>query len=339
MACNEQRYPAWGNGTESKVTAQRPPSQIESPNQIPPKSAPVSPYEIEERINEHDESETGLVDFKPVWEVMKIERDEQGIFDGFVPSYSRWHGEVFTAGGSGKQDNLAVLKISADGGADRRYLIFRTNGFDPSGKLMWKFSGYIDVLDNKYEGSPHQKYQRIMSNEKHTWLVLRALANSGTGVFQINEVWHEIEGNNPKRVLEYPIEGHYAQGDVCDRSFSSRLVSQQQVNGVYVVEIQFLVTYGLDHPVFSKRQTASYIWAPDLREFIFDQSKSETSEQELELIYSTGFVKDEVFISVNYGDLERIASHGNQGQKKWLEWILTKVDDVPQRRTLRDKLR
>jgi hypothetical protein len=59
----------------------------------------------------------------------------------------------------------------------------------------------------------------------------------------------------------------------------------------------------------------------------------------MELVYNTGFLKDEMFMSFNYSDLKRIASHGNKGQRDWLEWVLTKTDDVPQKRTLLDRLR
>ena len=205
--------------------------------------------------------------------------------------------------------------------------------------ISWQFSGCIDVLDNRYEGSPHQAYHRIVSSGKHTWLVLRALAVSGTGVYQINEAWHEIDHYPPKKVLEYPIKGHSAQGDLCDRVFGSRIVNQQRVNSVYVIEIQLSVTYGLGRPVFSKTQTASYVWVPDLAEFVFDQSNSKISKQEMELVYNTGFLKDELFMSYNYSDLKRIASHGNKVQKDWLEWVLTKTEDVPQKRPLLDRLR
>jgi hypothetical protein len=168
--------------------------------------------------------------------------------------------------------------------------------------------------------------------------VLRALAASGTGVYQVNETWHEIANSPPRKILEYPIKGHYAQGDVCDRRFSSRVVNQHRLNGLYIIEIQLSVTYGLEHPVFSKRQTVSYVWMPALGEFVFDETRSQISKDEMELVYRTGFIKDEMFVSWNYPELERIASRGNKSQREWLEWALDRVDDVPQKRRLLDTL-
>ncbi len=175
------------NAAESKPTERS--QNSNSPRTVPSKAVPISPYDIQKYINQHDDNETELVDFRPIWKMMQVKPDEEGVFDGFVPSYSRWHAELFSAGTRVKKDRPLVLKISANGGADRRYLIFSLNRSYRSTNVRWQFSGCIDVLDNKYEGSPHQAYHRVVSSGKHTWLILRALAGSGTGIYQINEAW------------------------------------------------------------------------------------------------------------------------------------------------------
>src|SRR5262249_53485061 len=161
-----------------------------------------------------------------IWKILRVKQDEDRIFDGFVPSYSRWHAELFSDGALGKNAGKLILKISANGGADRRYLVFSRDLSYRQGKVRWRFWGSIDVLDNKYEGSPHQSYHRMVNSGKHTWLVLRALGASGTGVYQIDEAWYEIAQVPPKKVLEYPIRGYFANSDVCDRVVRLRILNQ-----------------------------------------------------------------------------------------------------------------
>jgi len=71
-----------------------------------------------------------------------------------------------------------------------------------------------------------------------------ALGASGTGTYQINEMWYEIHGHSPQQALEYSIEGWHASGDFSDREFLSRLISQGTYGSSFRVEVMFCVSYG-----------------------------------------------------------------------------------------------
>src|SRR5215831_14116635 len=217
-------------GTQSRVTAQlsnfRPLNQSVAGASMVPAEALLksrSPHALEDLINGANLNETRFIDFTSVWQKMQIEHDARGDFDRLTPSDNPWRARVFDAGTTQVPLRQVVLEVSAHGGASRRYLIFKQESSSYSG---WLVLGNIDILGGRYEGSPHQQYHRVITTSGHTWLLLRAVA-SGTGTYDVKEMWYEIRGPRPEKVLEYSIEGWHASGDVSDRKFSSRLISEE----------------------------------------------------------------------------------------------------------------
>jgi hypothetical protein len=281
------------------------------------------PYRLERLINDVETNLDAFWDFKSIWERMGIERDSEGVFDGFVPSFSAWAAEIFTAYNR-NTGTAVVLVVSADGRANRRYVVFRGAG------TRWRILGNIDILDNKYEGSPHQRYHRVVTNEHNTWLVLRKLGASGTGVYQVNEVWYEISTEHPKPVLEYPIEGYFCNDnqDVCSRAFDSRIVGEEAAGVAYTVKILFSVSYGCDRgaiPGFQKKGKAAYVWNPTLARFVLNEPASELDRQEIRDVYNTGFLSDSKFLAYNFKELNAIAARGDERRSNWVRAILNRI--------------
>src|SRR5580693_8955684 len=80
-----------------------------------------------------------------------------------------------------------------------------------------------------------------------TWLALRRLGASGTGVYEVDEGWYEISGNHPEKVLEFPTKGWFADDneDICNREFGSRIIGKKTLRASYAIQVRFWVTFGL----------------------------------------------------------------------------------------------
>jgi len=257
-----------------------------------------SPHALEDLINGANLNETRFIDFTSVWQKMQIEHDARGDFDRLTPSDNPWRARVFDAGTTQVPLRQVVLEVSAHGGASRRYLIFKQDSSSYSG---WLVLGNIDILGGRYEGSPHQQYHRVITTSGHTWLLLRAVA-SGTGTYDVKEMWYEIRGPRPEKALEYSIEGWHASGDVSDRKFSSRLISEESSRSSFTVKIMFSVRYGENGSArsrFSKNQRATYVWNSDLAAFVLDESRSSLTTREIEEVYSPGCLSQSEFFEYN----------------------------------------
>jgi hypothetical protein len=260
-----------------------------------------------------------------------VPRDQDGIFDGFIPSYSRWRAEVIETPSSTEQAATVVLKIAVHGGANRRYLIFKRGSPTPSGQ--WRFSGYIDILDNKYEGSAHNKYHKILSNEAGDWLILRELGASGTGILGINELWYKIDEEVPQEVLNYPVEYHRVMGTISDLECKARVDEPELGDGTFVQQVQYFVSFAPDYkPKFqwllSKKATVRFVWSDAAKKFLFDDV-SEISQEELKDKF--GGWDDQKFIEYNFDRFVKIARTGNEEQKEWLKRVLGAIKDPRQR--------
>jgi hypothetical protein len=254
---------------------------------------------------------------------MGIERDSGGVFDGFVPSFGAWGTEIFPAFNPNTGSAL-VLVISADGGANRRYLVFR------AAATRWRISGNIDILDNEYEGSPNKRYRKVVTSAHNTWLVIRRLEDRGTGVYQVNELWYEISGEHPRLVLEYPIEGYFCNDYqcVCNRVFDSRIVAEESADKAYAIKILFTVSYCSECggiPRLRKKGRADYVWNSGLSRFVLNEAALDLDEQEIRDVYNTGFFSDSKFLAYNFSELKAIEANGNEKQRNWLRAILSRI--------------
>jgi len=315
----EQRRDA---GTSSPIAASYPGRAVDTAT-LAEEPQLLMPSRLERLINGVDKNSNSFLDFRSIWERMGIERDSGGVFDGFVPSFGAWGAEMFPAFNPNNGSGL-VLVISADGGANRRYLVFR------AAATRWRISGNIDILDNEYEGSPHQRYRRVVTSAHNTWLVIRRLEDRGTGVYQVNELWYEISGEHPRPVLEYPLEGYFFNDDqnVCNRMFDSRIIAEEAADVAYTIKILFTVSYCSDRggsPRLRKKGRADYVWNPGLGRFVLNEAASDLDEQEISDVYNTGFLSDSRILAYNFKELKAVEGNGNEKQRNWVRAILDRI--------------
>jgi len=315
----EQRRDA---GTSSPIAGSYPGRAVDTAT-LAEEPQLLMPTRLERLINGVDKNSNSFLDFKSIWERLGIERDSEGVFDGFVPSFGAWGAEIFPAFNPNTGTAL-VLVISADGGANRRYIVFK------AAATRWRITGNIDILDNRYEGSPHQRYRKVVINSHNTWLVVRRLGDIGTGVYQVNELWYEISGEHPQPVLEYPIEGYFCNDyrGVCNRVFDSRIVAEESAGVAYTIKILFTVSYRSECggiPRLRKKGRADYVWNPSLGRFVLNEAASDLDEQEIRDVYNTGFFSDSKFLAYNFSELKAIEASGNRKQSNWVRSILNRI--------------
>lgn len=336
-ACSDRQSLIYGQVSQPNNTPSTSKEAGDYPNAL--ESDTISPYQLEEYINRQDENEVEVVDFKPVWERLQVPRDQEGIFDGFIPSYSRWRAEIIETPSSTKHAATVILKIAAEGGANRRYLIFKRSSATPS--AQWRFSGYIDILDNKYEASAHNKYHKIFSNVAGDWLILRELGASGTGVLGINELWYKIDEERPQEVLNYPVEYHRVMGNISDLECKASVDEPELEDGAFVQQVRYFVSFAPDYKpkfqwLFSKKAKVRFVWSDAAKKFLFDDVVSEISQEEFKDKF--GGWDDQKFIEYNLDRFVKIARTGNEEQKEWLKRVLGEIKDPRQQGTLQQAL-
>ena len=296
-------------------------------------SASISQYEIERFTNEPGEEE--FVDFKPIWDRLQIPRDQNGDFDGFNPSSTRWRTEIIDVIQPQLELNKTILKISAFGGADRRYLVF-DRAVATSGEGQWRFSGNVDITDN-YEASEESEYHRVVSNSKHVWLVLRTTPRIGTGISLRAEIWYKIDPDRPMQVLEYPLEGGRVMGNISDLEFKASVGDTKLIGNKVTQHVRYTVSFGAqDKPkfrwLFSKHPQVYFEWDEDANKFIVDNSRSDIPEEELDSTF--GSAEEERFIKYNFRELLVLARGASAEQQKWFKRLIDKIPNGAQRTAL-----
>jgi hypothetical protein len=231
--------------------------------------AALSPYLIERYVKDHK-----TADLKEVFGLLDPRgfSDEPGQWEG---RFEAQHWDIETAEG-----RTVVLKISfAAFLYDCRYLVFKRVESGAAEEL-WRFQGYFD-------SSPDQHYepteQRVETGTGRTWFVVKELWGRGSGVILYGERWYELSDKPPREVLSYP-EGGYCvllAGSI-GREFSS-VVNHRAIDGIYRIGVVFGVSYSIygDHPLFSRRQRAYYVWNDDQGTFLLDEARSEVSAKEI----------------------------------------------------------
>lgn len=326
LGCRVRNGRVSAEGSQSNVNHGSP-GQSEALSRIL-SSATISPYQLEEYTNQHDEYETKFVDFKPIWRRLQIPRDEDGDFDGFDPSVTRWRAEIIDAGKSDESLVKIIFKLSAYGGADRRYLVFdKAQG--SSGEEQWSFSGNIDIIGN-YEASEETEYHRVVMNSKHVWLVLRSDPRIGTGISGSDETWYIIHEGPPREVLKYPLEGGRVMGQLSDLEYKARISPTDVADGNLAQYVRYTVSFGAASSpkfrwLFSKRVRACFVWNEIQCKFILDESKSDVSEEELDTTF--GSWNEQRFVKYNLRLFPGLAQAANSEQRSWLRSL---IDTMPE---------
>ncbi|HKV40481.1 MAG TPA: hypothetical protein VJX67_14805 [Blastocatellia bacterium] len=280
------------------------------------------PYNLADVINSVDKEADTFCDLTGIWVRLGIDRDTEGIFDGIDPPHSgSWTAQVLRAD-KPNEGRLVVVFISVAQGAWRRYVVFKWGG------TRWRISN-IDILDDRYAGSPHQRYHRLVTDGHHTWLALRALRVTGTGVYETDEDWYEISGDHPRKVLEFPTKGWFANDDedVCNREFGSRIIREKALTSSYAIQVRFWVTFGLTKEDWKFHQTrdATYVWNNWERQFVLGESSSNVSQEEIADVFHTGMLSDSKLLIYNLSELTRVRERGSQRDRKGLESLFSRM--------------
>ncbi|SRR6266404_3738566 len=304
-------------------------------------STTISPRQLEAYTNQHDQYEPEFVDFKVIWRRLQIPRDQDGTFDGFDPSSTRWKAELIDASNPRLELVKSIVKISAYGGADRTYLVFDRAEASP-GEEQWRFSGNIDLTDN-YEASEQTKYDRVVSDSKHLWLVLRTNPRIGTGISASDERWYLIDGREPPReVLKYPLEGGRVTGELSDLEYEASIPESKFVGGRLTQAVRYRVSFGVAskpkfHWLFAKRAQVNFAWDENRNKFVVDGSTSSVSTEELNTTF--GSADEERFIEYNLREFVRLAKGASAEQQAWLKSVIDKIPHGPQKAELIQALR
>jgi hypothetical protein len=332
--CRERAGGGWAEGPHSDAS-QYPPKQNAELSRIL-SSPSISPRQLEEYTNQRDENENEFVDFKPIWRRLQIPRDQEGRFDGFDPASSRWRAELIDTSEPDMRALKAIVKISADGGADRRYLVFAK---DEAGE-RWRFSGNIDFTDN-YEASEATRYHRVVSDSKHVWLALRTAPRIGTGISASDERWSLIDKEPPREVLKYPLEGGRVTGALSDVQYKASIMEPTFLAGRLTQTVRYKVSFGVAakpkfHWLFAKTAQVNFVWDENGDKFVLDGPTSNVSAEEVDTIFGAD---EEKFIEYNLRELILLARGASAEQRKWLKRVIDKIHDGSQRAALGQALR
>lgn len=297
------------------------------------KLSSFSPYEIKKFVNANKQA-----DLNPIWNFYGIKAEP---FERYNQRYVSYEAEIYPV--ALDTDSFDDLLLRVWYGETYRYLVFKglTDTGGESGS--WKYLGYVDVDAQKYAPPEH----RVVIGENQTWLVLKELWGRGTGVVRYGEQWYEINGEELKAVLGYPVTGHqFSRCGNLGRDFDSKVTDHGSIKGIYTVNLQFSVSYSLDTcgnppqsiPLFSKLQKASYVWTPKASDFVLDKSNSELSEEEIEAVYNFDSLGGEDFVEYNFKELLNLADTGSIEQKGWLRRFLSELPSSSKKKVLNKAL-
>lgn len=312
-----------GAGTQAPRTYESPQTEARDPKQ----SGTLSPYDIARYINENENA-----DIRQIWRWLGLNITSTDLSykcngnceaDTFVINY--WGGKAIAA------------KISYTGGDYYQYLIFKNAR---PGENTWRFLGHFDSSGQRY-GSPEH---RVETWHKKSWIVIKELWGRGSGFVLYGEKWYQIDDTAIKKVFAYPASGHVSSYlEKRGRETGSMLLDVEDSNGTLSIKIQFSVSYNFgDDPVqqlFFKEQHGYFRWDSKSKKFVFDSSRSQVTESELDKVFGYDESMDEKdFVEYNYQELLEMATRGNEIQKGWLSRYLDNVPDSPQKSALRQAL-
>ncbi|HEY9405306.1 MAG TPA: hypothetical protein VIQ24_21825 [Pyrinomonadaceae bacterium] len=298
--------------------------------------ASYSPEEIKKFI-----SANGDVNLNPIWNFYGIKAEP---FERYNQPYVSYEAEIFPIALYQEATEDALLRISL--GSSYRFLIFK--GLDKDGgggSGAWKYLGFVDIDGQQYGPPEHQ----IMIGDRVRWLSLKELWGRGTGVSRYGLKWYEINGDGKelRAVLGFPVKGHqFTCEPYSARSFSSKIIEQGTAGGSYEVKVEFSVSYDFEDchrrngsepkslELFSKTQTATYVWNSQAHKFVLAKSKSELSDDEIDAVYNFDSLDEDEFLEYNFEELKTLASRGNAEQKEWLNLYLSDLPDSKRKRTL-----
>jgi hypothetical protein len=241
-----------------------------------------------------------------------------------------------------------------------RYLIFVQDDKFRTGRVKWKFRGYIDHDFNKYEMSSY----RVVHSLGKNWLVVRGQEGSGSGYSLYSETWYRVSGKGIESVLHYPAKGHtYPWPNGIGREFTARVLSSRDNH----IRLGYTVTFTnlnyMNHAfekLFVNHHHVYYSLSGETQTLVFDKKRSDISEAEINAIAdiqsedeqrsgtkiggttfytlaeSKAFVGGgyEVFLKYNSRRLLKIAAGKDEARKQWLRELLKECEDTAEKKAL-----
>jgi hypothetical protein len=284
----------------------------------------ISPYRLAGIINQnkanwykHQISEE--LNLEPIWNSLKIPAEDLHRCQADCESRTF---PVALTGSTGKE---VLLKITNSYFC--RYLIFRPTRVRVRSRKPWRFLGYIDHENNKYEMSWH----RTVANGNKHWLVIRGQTGSGTGFSSYEDTWYQVSGRGIKEVLEYTARAHIAQWPKGIGWDLNSTIITRDTSTAMSVAVRFRASFsGLNYAtrrypfLFSRSVTVLFKWDSSRQRFTFVPSSNPISRTIFESIYQGDKWSDEAFVKFNFSQLLLIANRGNTRQREWLKDFLNR---------------
>ncbi|MEK7629360.1 MAG: hypothetical protein AAB394_02440 [Patescibacteria group bacterium] len=182
-------------------------------------------------------------------------------------------------------DNSLVVRLGVDG-QELKILTKEYSSVIPGIIFLFldsKTGGIINTLsvENYNIGPP--KF-RIAKGNKHDWFVVTRIDSSGTGYIRYIDDWYVMEiFGNIKKVLSYPSDG----SSTYSGSFATYVENENYPNDS-AIDIKFVVKNCVSEKDSCSKlsKVAHYFWDNKSGVFMFDQNKSDISEQQINSLLS-----------------------------------------------------
>ncbi|MFN2596191.1 MAG: hypothetical protein ABR563_03275 [Pyrinomonadaceae bacterium] len=326
--------PEWQVATINSTSLPVPPTTVPTPAEEGEKLKSLSPYKIDQFINEHPQA-----DIQGIWERLGITEGAANLFHDrkqFFKTCSGCQSELFEYELDGETGKEVLLRIADNLQEACRYLVFKRYADRPAND-GWKLLGHIDADFGRYMMPEHY----LVVGGGRTWLAIQVQTLSGTGAAQYEDRLFEIDPRGVHQVLSFTSDGHESSTtDRPDRDFSARIINCRRAGGADTVKIEYSVTYtigedwGKKKIQWRKKQIALYKRPPARGEFVFDASQSSLSEAELKSVYNWGSLSDEDFLRYNYAELAKLAVRKDSELKQWLRDFLDYCEETPEKQKL-----
>lgn len=210
---------------------------------------------------------------------------------------------------------------------DYQYLVFIKN-IDSK----WEFLGNIDLAIQKYE----EPTNIIVQNDHGTWLVIKALTQSGSGIVSYSQKWYWLGEQKTDGIVEslsYPVEGHLIGWNPL---FDRRYFSERFYSGTDELKITFYALYTNArkddikdlNELFFIQKDAVYVWNSKTRHFVINQANSQITQDQIEGLYTDG---NDGFLIHNFAELQKFADIKYPANQKWLQIFLNECKNSPQK--------
>ena len=222
-----------------------------------------------------------------------------------------------------------VLRINDQYQWDYQYWVFLQDN------KAWKFIGARDSTCQKYS-PPEQHIVRI--GKQYTYLAIREMTVTGTGVQTIEECWYDVRANELREVFRIPVTGYLLGWNMpFDREYSTRIVSMSDDPTPTVdVAVSAEYTNGIDSlqglkTLFTIHRTAKYKWSSSTGRFVIDGAASQITEEGVRGLSGDGNLE---FLKHNYDELKHLALSPKPVFRHWVKAFLKECSTCQEKTSL-----